>query len=374
MNEKLAKHARKSESKGKREAMVELAKLEPGIARLPEDFDTDPYLLNVENGTLDLRSMKLNKHNREDLITKLAPVKYLPESDCPQWLRFLNQVFEENTRVISFLQRAIGWSLTGALKDQLFFILYGIGANGKSTFLNTITSMLGDYARNTPPETLLSGDRYSIPADVARLRGSRFVTSVETEEGKSMAESLIKQLTGEDMITARFLYANFFEFKPQFKLFLATNHMPEIKGNDYAIWRRIALIPFNVIIPPKEQDRQLSQKLLNELSGILNWATEGCMDWQQTGLKIPKEVRKATQEYRNDLDTIKHFIDECTTGQDSYKGTSAASIYGAYLDWCVDNGERGKSQREFGMKLTEKGYERKKKNSGIHYQGIALKR
>ena len=352
--------------------MVELAKSEPGISIVPEDFDKDPLLLTVENGTFNLRTGKLLEHDRNNLITKLAPVVYDRDAECPRWDTFLNQIFDGNREIILFLRRAIGWSISGIVEDQLFFILWGTGANGKSTFLNTISEMLGDYARHTPPETLMAADHYVIPADLARLRGARMVTAVETDAGRSLAESRIKQITGGDILTARHLYGEFFEFKSQFKLFLATNHKPNIKGSDHAIWRRIGLIPFSVRIPAEKQDRELSKKLRTELSGILNWALKGFRDWCENGLNIPTEIAAVTQEYQEEMDTIRTFIEDNIDEQDPKVMTPAGNIYKAYTIWCESSGERPKSQRELGMKLTDKGYQRKKGRDGTFYIGIKL--
>jgi putative DNA primase/helicase len=278
---------------------------------------------------------------------------------------------EEDKELIDFLKTAIGWSLTGVVFDHALFILHGVGANGKSTFLNTISRMLGDYAHHTPTETLMSKDRYSIPADLARLKGARFVTAIEAEKGNKLAEALIKQMTGGDPITARFLYGNFFQFKPEFKLFLATNHKPNIAGGDHAIWRRIRLIPFNVVIPEKLQDKELPQKLENELPGILNWAIEGCREWQEKGLQTPKKVKATTAEYRDELDTIKTFIDECLR-KSLRSETKASALYDRYKRWCEANGEFIHSQKVLGLRLTDRGHIRRKKRDGWYWSGLKL--
>jgi putative DNA primase/helicase len=262
----LAKHARASESETRIRAMVELAKSE--IPASPDQFDADPCLLNTSTGTIDLRTGALREHRREDLITKLAPVEYDPVAAAPTWETFLKRVLP-GEELRGFVRRAAGYSATGNTSEQCMFIHHGPGANGKSTFQETISAALGDYAMRTPTETLLVKRPGGVPNDVARLKGARFVTASETEEGRRLAESLVKDLTGQDTISARFMWAEWFDFKPTHALHLSTNHKPEIRGTDAAIWRRIRLIPWAVTIPPAEQDRELPEKLRTELPGVL---------------------------------------------------------------------------------------------------------
>lgn len=284
----LAKHAVASESAGRLAAMVELAKSEAELVARSSEFDADPMLLGVGNGTVNLLTGGLWEPRREDYITKQAMTHYDPAAQCPLWLSFLNRIMGGDTEMIGFLQRAMGYALTGSAKEQCLFLLYGVGANGKSTFLNVIGELAGDYGANTPAESLMVQQNSGVRNDIARLRGVRFVTAIETEDGQRLAESLVKSLTGGDTISARFLYGEFFDFTPQFKLFLAANHKPVIKGDDYAIWRRVRLVPFEVTVPEGEQDRDLPEKLRAELPGILNWAIEGCHEWiaQGCGLRL----------------------------------------------------------------------------------------
>ncbi len=362
-----AKWALKSEAEPRLKAIVELAKSEPEIVATTDEFDTDPWLLNVQNGTLDLRTGILKAHCREDRITKLVPVDYDPQALCPTWDAFLNRVMEGNASLIGFLQRAIGYALTGSPREQVIFILHGSGANGKTTFLLVIQTLLADYAAQTPTETLLVKKSGSIPNDVARLHGTRLVVAVEMESGKRLAEALVKQLTGCDKITARFLHKEFFEFVAAFKLFLATNHKPEIRGTDNAIWRRIRLIPFNVTIPPEEQDKGLVEKLKAELPGILAWAVRGCLEWQRDGLGVPEAVKQATEGYRAEMDTLAAFLDECCILTPDAKA-SATPLYAAYKQWCAGNGEAPLTQQKFGMCLTERGFQRRRSGPGGGYQ------
>jgi putative DNA primase/helicase len=310
----LAKHAIRSEAAGRIAAMVQLAQSDPSVVVAPEVLDADLFRLTVFNGTIDLRSGVLQPHRREDLMTKLAPVTHDPTADCPQWLEMLDRIMAGDAAQIGFLQKALGYALTGDASEQCFFILHGRGANGKSTVIEVIRAVMGDYAMATAPETLLvkatSGGANN---DIAMLQGARFVSAVETDQGRRIAEALVKQTTGGDRITARFLYGEFFEFPPSFKLFLATNHKPVIRGTDHAIWQRVRLIPFEVQIPEKDQDRHLASKIkAAELPGILNWLIEGCRAWQTDGLTPPERVLAATAEYREEQDVLGRFLgDAC---------------------------------------------------------------
>lgn len=367
----LEKHAMRSESASKIMAMLSLAKSEPDITILENELDADPWLLNVANGTLDMRTRKLHAHRARDRHTKMAPVVADPQAACPQWEAFLNEIMDGNTSLISFLQRAVGYALTGDTREQCFFLLWGTGANGKTTFLQTIASMLGDYWQQSPTEMLLVGRFGGVPNDIARLKGTRFVSIIEFEEGRRLAESLVKALTGGDTITARFLFHEFFEFIPEFKLFVGTNHKPVIKGTDLAIWRRIRLIPFTISIPEERQDKDLLDKLKEELPGILNWAVEGCRLWQEDGLGTPVEVREATTEYRNESDVLSQFLDERTV-QEEGALTMASELYRDYKWWTEDNNEKTITGRAFGRALIERGFDKVRRNTGNHYLNIGL--
>ncbi len=368
----LAKHAAKCESEGKLNAMLAMAQSEPGIPVLPDDLDRDPWLLNVLNGTLDLRTGQLRPHRREDLITKCIPVPYDPQAQCPRWCAFLDRIFEAKQELIAYVQRAIGYSLTGDTSEHCIFMLHGPGENGKSTQLQTLLGLLDAYAKKTPTETLMVRRGESIPNDVARLRGARLVVAVEAEAGRRLAEAMVKEVTGGDTIAARFMRQEWFEFVPQFKIWLATNHKPRIIGTDRAIWRRIRLIPFTVIIPKAEQDRQLGEKLQEEWPGILAWAVRGCLDWLAHGLGEPKEVTRATEEYRAEQDVLGAFLEECC-----YQKTEAVALakdlYAAYRRWCESNGERYTSQQDFGRRLGERQFTPGKGTANVSvWRGIGL--
>jgi putative DNA primase/helicase len=366
----LAKHGARSEGADKIKAMLELAKSE--VPAAPDELDADALLLNVLNGTIDLRSGKLREHRREDLITRLAPVEYVPDAPAPTWEAFLERVLP-GEELRGFVQRAAGYSATGETSEQCMFIDHGSGANGKSTFQEALASALGDYALRAPTEMLMAKRAGGVPNDVARLKGARFVAASETEEGRRLAESLVKDLTGQDTISARFMRAEWFDFRPTHKLWLSTNHKPEIRGTDPAIWRRIRLVPWGVAIPPAEQDRKLAEKLRGELSGVLAWIVRGCLEWRREGLRAPAEVRKATAGYRSEMDVLGDFlVDRCHRGERLEVGKD--ELYKAYQAWSEDAGERTETKRKFGMLLKERGIEdgRNSERTRRIWKGIGL--
>jgi putative DNA primase/helicase len=348
----LAKHARASESERRIRAILELAKSEVAVS--PDELDADPWLLNALNGTIDLRTGKLREHRREDFVTKLAPVEYRPDATAPAWEAFLKRVLP-SADLRGFVQRAAGYSATGDTSEQCMFIHHGPGANGKSTFQETLSAALGDYAMRTPTETLLVKRSGAVPNDVARLKGARFVTASETEEGRRLAEGLVKDLTGQDTISARFMRAEWFDFKPTHALHLSTNHKPEIRGTDAAIWRRIRLVPWAVTIPPAEQDRKLAEKLRDELPAVLAWIVRGCLAWQREGLQAPDEVRQATKAYRAEMDVLAAFLADCCV-RDEDEEAFAGELWGAWKRWCEETGEQAGSQKRFGGRLAERGF------------------
>lgn len=367
----LVKHALRSERRERLAAMLSLARSEPGIPVLPEELDRDPYLLNVATGTLDLRTGELRPHRREDLITRVLDVEYDPEAQCPLWLAFLNRVMEGNQQLIGFLQRAIGYCLTGDVSEQVLFLAYGTGANGKTVFLRTLLNLLGPYGKPTDPELLLARHGEAHPTGIADLMGARLAVVMETEEGRRLNETLTKWLTGGDRLKARFMRQDFFEFEPTHKIWIATNHLPTIRGTDYAIWRRIRLIPFTVTIPEDERDPHLVEKLRDELPGILAWAVRGCLAWQREGLKTPEEVKHATAAYKREQDVLAAFLEAyCVIGADAR--AMARDLYAAYCTWCGENGEKAMSQRQFGARLAERGFERVRLGTGYQWRGVGL--
>ncbi len=372
----LSDWAKASQSRSRLEALVRLAESEPAVTAEPADFDAEPWLLNCTNGTVDLRTGTLQPHRREDRLTKLAPVAYDPTANCPTFTKFLQRIMNERQELIAFLQRLIGYALTGSVREQMLFFWYGAGANGKSTLLNILLAMLGqDYARQAAPDVLTVGrDRH--PTELADLAGVRLVASIEVAEGKQLAEAVVKQMTGGDKVKARFMRQDFFEFDPTFKIFLAANHKPVIKGTDHAIWRRIKLIPFEVTIPEEEQDKELLDKLRAEMPGILAWAVRGCLDWQKNGLGVPEDVKAATAAYRDESDLLATFLAECTEFGATCQA-QAGALFKAYRAWAANNGLSDRemlSNVRFGRQLGERGFD-KYVDDGSHrtyYIGLRL--
>jgi P4 family phage/plasmid primase-like protien len=369
IDKELAKHAMKSEGKGSIEAMIALAQSEPGIPITPDQLDRDPWLLNCKNGTINLRTGDLQDHSREDLITKIAPIEYDPNAEGPAWLAFLARILPPEA-LRRFVQRAIGYAATGEVSEEVLVILYGVGANGKSTLVNAVMAALGDYAMQAAPD-LLMAKRGSHPTELADLFGARFVASVEVEEGRRLAESLVKQLTGRDPIKARRMREDFWQFDPTHTVFLATNHRPEVRGTDHAIWRRIKLVPFEVTIPEAQQDKKLPKKLRAELPGILAWIVRGCQEWLREGLGEPEEVKAATEGYRSEMDVLAAFIeDRCVV--DPKASVGATPLYEKYKAWCDDSGENKLTQTKFGLRLKERGF-RNEKAQRVTWHGIGLR-
>ncbi|MBZ5659879.1 MAG: DUF5906 domain-containing protein [Acidobacteriia bacterium] len=367
----LVKHERRSESENRIKAMVNVAQSESGIPIRLTDFDADPMLFNVQNGTIDLRKGELRKHRREDLISKISPVTYNHLASAPFWGSFIKRTTNGSEGLAEYLARTVGYSLTGETSEHALFLLYGTGANGKSTFLEALRYVMGDYATTADFGAFLTSKGQGIRNDIARLKGARFVTATESEAGKRMAESLVKQLTGGDQVSARFLYGEFFEFQPAFKLFLGTNHRPKVIGSDEGIWRRIRLIPFTVTIPASERDRNLTVKLKLEAEGILNWAIAGLRDWFDGGLKDPDEVLAATKEYRQREDAIAHFLETCCTVQSDVRVGSEA-LYKQYCNWAATNNEYLLNSRDFSKTLEEKGFVKKHTAQGTTWFGIEV--
>lgn len=362
------KHLKSSRSsRGKMNMLKEAEHL---LAIAPDTFDTQATLLNVQNGYLDLETGILHDHEREKFFTKVSGVEYTDKSDCPQWLEFLNQTFDYDQRLIDYIQRAIGYSLSGSTEEQVMFILYGNGRNGKSVFLDIITDLFGNYAINIQPETIMVKQMSNgATGDIARLNGARFVTTTEPNEGVRMNEGLVKQLTGGDKITARFLFEDEIEFRPEFKLWMATNHKPIIRGTDEGIWRRLSIIPFTNTIPKNKVDKQLKDKLKTELNAILNWAVDGYILWRQMGLAEPQTIEDQRKQYRTEMDVCEAFIEDCCV-KDESQSIKAKILYLTYKEWAKENGQYEMSSTKFGREM---GLKFPKKNSnGIWYVGLTL--
>ena len=371
-----AEFARKCESTERKKAALVSAQSEIGIPVLPEQFDVEPFLLNCVNGTLDLHSGELRPHRREDLITKLCPVEYQPGARSELWERVLQEATGGDKELRDFLQRAVGYSLTGDASEEKLFFVHGPAAAGKSTFLEAIRTMLGDYAKSADFESFVQRrDPGGVRNDIAELAGMRFVVSIEVDEGKKLAEGLVKLLTGGDHVRARFLYQEAFDFLPQFKLWLAANHAPKVKHDDSAIWRRILRIPFERVISKEKRDPSVKARLKDlQESGpaILIWAVEGALRWREEGLGVPRVVEEATEQYQLDMDPLRPFItDSCVLHPSAW--VSAAKLRQAYEDYCRQTGEkRPLGPREFVDGLKARECKPDRRHAGRGWLGIGL--
>lgn len=370
--EALVDHARRSENAARLRAIVEVAETQAEIAVHADAFDIDPWLLTVENGTIDLRTGNLLEHRREDLITKLAPVRFDPAARCPIFSSFIEKITKQRPTLGGFLQRLFGYSLVGVVTDHVVVVFYGRGANGKTTLLELMAGLLGEYARKTPFTTFLSRKHDGGPRDdLVRLKGARLVYSAESGSGCRLDEGTVKEITGGDKITARPMYGKYLTFAPGFKVFLATNNRPGIRDESVGMWRRVKLVPFDVEIPESEQDKSLREKLRAELPGILNWCLEGCRLWQESGLGEPTEVRDATAAYREEQDSFGAFFDERLIFK---KGSRLLTkdLSSAYADWCKSSGEDRRSRAELADALRRRGAMDKRDGRGRRWEGVRL--
>jgi putative DNA primase/helicase len=361
-------------SHNKLQAMINVARSDRRVSIMEEQLDQNPWLLNCQNGTLDLRTGTLAPHRIDDLITRISPSVFDPDAKCPLWDRFLDRIMAGNTQLISFLQRVVGYALTDDTREQVIFFLYGRGANGKTTFIEVIRTLLGDYAQQADFTTFLKKKNDAARNDIARLKGARFVSAAEVGAGRQLDEVLIKHLAGGDRVAARFLFKEFMEFASSFKIFLAGNHKPVVKGTDDGIWRRIRLIPFSVRIPDDEMDRNLLQKLKTELPGILAWAVRGCIEWQLNGLGFPAEVKSATAEYRQEMDIFGRFFEEFLETGPKFR-QSVKDLYEKYRKWYESNGEKPMSNGDFSRQLKDRGYSnsRSGQNGSYEWHGFRLR-
>jgi len=347
----LSDFARKSERNARVVATAALAQFELPVPVRVDQLDSHPWLLCTPEGTVDLQTGRTRPNRPADLLTKSTAVEAKVGVDAPKWQAFLDDIFNGDEELIGFVQRAFGSMLSGAIREHVLHILFGKGANGKSTLVEVVKTILGDYATVAAPQLLMLKHE-SHPAELADLRGMRMVACVESGEGRRLDEERVKQLCGGDTIKARKMYHDFFEFIPTHTLLLATNHKPEVKGRDVAIWRRLRLWPFNVTVEPDRQDLTLKEKLLTEGSAILGWLVQGCLDWQEHGLAEPESVLIGTEGYRAEQDTIASFLEECcVSGSD--KRVQAKVLHEAYRNW---SGSK-MSLRKFGICLREADYE-----------------
>jgi putative DNA primase/helicase len=357
-------------SKATSAAIERLAACDRRHAATADQWDTNSWLLNTPAGTIDLQTGEMHAHCRMDFITKMTSVG--PSGACPQWHVFLNHVTNGDLELQAFLQRIIGYALTGSTQENVLFFLFGTGANGKSVFLSTISGILGDYSKTAPASSFTASTTEQHPTDLAGLRGARLVTAVETEDGARWAEAKIKSLTGGEKIAARLMRCDFFEYVPEFKLFIAGNHKPSLRSVDEAMRRRHLLVPFTVTIPPEKRDPRLAEKLRAEFPGILKWAVDGCLEWQRSGLKPPSAVLKATRDYFSAEDTLGAWLeDRCIRGMDYW--ACGAELFSDYRSWSTPSGEPPLSQRRFSQSLESRGFTPVRTSSARGFRGIQLR-
>jgi P4 family phage/plasmid primase-like protien len=373
----LGEHAVDSESARAIAAMLKLAQSERGIPVLPDDLNRDPWLLNVANGTLDLHTGELRQPRRDDLLSKRSSTPYQEEAECPLWDRFILDVFGDDEDLVTYVQRLLGYCLTGATTEQTFTVCWGVGSNGKTTLLEVVLAVLGpDYAMAAMPDFLLArnGDRH--PTELADLYGKRLVVCCETGDGRRLNEPLVKWLTGGDKVRARRMREDAWEFTPAHKLFLVSNYRPEVRGTDHGLWRRMRLIPFEEVFEGDRKDLAMKEKLLAEAPGVLAWMVRGCLAWQRDGMQTPGAVVTATAEYRSEQDVIGNFLAECCKTDQKLFRCKASALYQRFRSWVqgtgAAQGSEIMSQTRFGRTLTERGFERAV-NNGVWYLGVTLR-
>ncbi len=350
-----------------------LARADRRHAGTTDEWDANLWLINTPAGTIDLQTGQMRPHRREDYMLKMTAGTLAPNSQCPSWLKFVNEVTGGDTQLASYLQRVFGYCLTGLTREHAMFFLYGTGANGKSVFVNTMLAIMGDYGMNAPMETFMASRNDRHPAELAMLRGARLVVAAETEQGRSLNESRVKELTGGDLITARDLFQPFFTYKPQFKPVLTGNHKPSLKNIDEAIRRRLHLIPFTVTIPADRRDKELQNKLLLERDGIFEWALEGCLEWQRNGLRPPECVRQATDEYFEAEDAIGRWIEERCVQTPQAKSLTS-ELFADWKRWAEAVGEDAGTQRRFSDLLLSRHVQKWRNGVGLRgFQGIGLR-
>ncbi|MFF8942861.1 phage/plasmid primase, P4 family [Streptomyces sp. NPDC014864] len=353
--------------------MTELQSV-PSVYVTPQDFDARPDLLSFRNGTVELRTGRLRPHAQEDMLTYALSIDYDPQAQCPRWESFIEEIMPGMPDMPAYLQRLIGYGVTGYTDEQCFAVLWGKGANGKSVLTDTLSSVFGTISKTTPFATFEEKSSGGIPNDIASLRGARLVMASEGESGKPMSEAVLKRVTGKDMVSARFLRQEFFEFKPSFLLMLATNHKPKFRGQDEGLWRRVKMIPFKRWFAPHERDHELDKKLMAEAAGIAAWAVRGAVEWFANGLQDPAEITAASREYRETSDALVGFFPG-VYDRDEDSAVPGADAYNSYREWCEAEGLPSKeiwTRRAFYDAMEERQVSRKKTNKGITLVGIRL--
>lgn len=379
LQEAALKFAKRTAGSSAKEAMIKECQHLYDIPASPDDFDSYADFLNVQNGVVNLRNGELMPHDSRLMLSKICGCEYDVKRRKPKrWLQFLDEITNGNKDLVDYIQRSIGYSISGSNKEQCAYFLYGMGNNGKSTFLDTIADMLGDYASNAQPDTLMLQSKVGslgggANSDIARLKSARFVTCEEPTEGVRLNEGLLKQLTGGSKVTCRFLYGDEFEYTPEFKIWIATNHKPVVRGTDVGIWRRIKLIPFEVNIPKNKVDKNLKYKLRQEFPQILAWAVEGCIKWQAQGLDEPECVLEATKDYKQEMDLIAGFVEQCVMiDYSSEQKVMGADLFAVYRAWAKANNEWEMTAKRFGMEIVKKLPEKGRDGKGVFYKKIAL--
>jgi putative DNA primase/helicase len=367
----IADHARRSESAPKIKAMLQLS--EPRLSLDVTEVDPDPWLLNCQNGVIDLKTGQLLEHSPNYLIDKMVTAEYCPTAECPEWLKFLDVIMQGDREMVFFLQKVVGYCLTGITDERAFFVLHGSGKNGKSVFCETLASLFSGYSQKISSDALLL-KRYGDDGkrDLASLRGIRFVFASETAEGRRLAENKVKEITGQDTVEGRFLYHEKFEYKPIFKLLLHTNHKPDIRGTDAAIWDRVRLIPFDYRFDGSVPRRQVDEMFEREFAGILRWAVDGCLLWLSDGLETPEPVLNATKEYRNESDVLAEFIEDRLIFEGKARVVKG-DLYEEYIKWAEGNKEYILSKTKIGQLLKERGVNEDRTGSVRYWVGVGLK-
>jgi putative DNA primase/helicase len=340
------------------------------LAKSITEFDTDPMLFAAGNTWIDLKTGQPVTPKANTLVSLQSSVRYDPEADCPLFKSFLNEIFLDNDALVKFVQRTVGYSLTGRIEEQCFFPMNGDGANGKSTLLNILSRLLGDYSKAAATATLMANQRQGVGDDLMYLAGARMITISETDRNQSLAEAKLKQMTGGDEITARVLWGSYTTFKIVGKIFVATNNLPKVNGRDHGIFRRFQIVPFNRTFQSHEQDKALPDKLEAELSGILNWALRGCLNWQEQGLNPPQIVKDQLDHYQQDMDTVAKFVDAQLVLDPASK-IQSSELYQEYRSWCQRMGYSQQDDKQFKASMLRiEGIREGRTKVGRHFAGV----
>lgn len=371
-DKELRNDVRKCESSAGISGVLDIASALPALRASIAELDSDPYLLNCSNGTLDLRTRELRPHSPADRITRVTRGAYNMRCDRQHWNTFLGSVLPDQDER-EYLQRVIGQSVYGAVREHLFPVLTGTGQNGKGTAYGAITNAMGDYATIINPDILMASERGGGGPEMMTLLGARLVIGSETEEGRQLDAATMKRLTGGDELTARRLYQEPVKWSPTHQLVYVTNHLPKVKGNDPAVWRRVRVVPFDIVVPDSQRDPELPEKLKHSADAILTWAVEGWYAYEDLGgMHEPASVVNATDAYQTESDALKRFIqDECVTGPHVH--VAARELFHAWTAWAAKEGADSMNERTFGKALDGVGYESRRTKTGMVRSGIALR-